>query len=249
VRLVFSWHWAAVFFTLRWVARVWFLFDANVAKPIDILSGASGAHADVTSERDASMARYLGDLAPAAPAAARRNPRYAGPVRRETQRVSDEKLRLNRLLSDVPVAVLRCSSDHTLAFYNSRASDLMAAGTARGLDRQLFDDLREGPVRHAHDRLIATGDADAATDLLCTAMAGARVMSARMRLTPGAQAVQDLAHRQDVAMQDSWQLVQTRASDLAGNGLSVVSVPQLCGRPARQISMVLSCSHREKCAV
>lgn len=55
------------------VAWVWYLFDLNIAKPIEALSGAlrARAHADVTSTMDAAIARYLGDLAPAAEAAAR----------------------------------------------------------------------------------------------------------------------------------------------------------------------------------
>jgi DNA polymerase-3 subunit epsilon len=183
----------AGFVALLLVAWVWFLFDTHVAKPIDILSGAlrARAHSDVTSEMDVAMARYLGDLAPAATAAARRlaetRSALAEAVMRETQRLSQEKTRLETLLSDVPVGVLLVSGDHTLAFYNSQAVDLMAAGAAPGLDRRLFDYLREGPIRHAHDRLIATGDADAATDLLCTTTAGARALAARMRLTPGGQ--------------------------------------------------------------
>lgn len=183
----------AGFVALGLVAWVWFMFDVNVAKPIDILSGAlrARAHADVTSEMDVAIARYLGDLAPAATAAAHRlaetRSALAEAVMRETQRLAQEKARLETLLSDVPVGVLLVSGDHTLAFYNSQAIDLMAAGVAPGLDRRLFDYLREGPIRHAHDRLIATGDPDAATDLLCSTTTGARVLAARMRLTPGGQ--------------------------------------------------------------
>lgn len=274
------------------VVWVWFLFDSIVAKPIDILSGAlrARAHADVTSEMDVAMARYLCDPAPAASAAAHRLAETRSAlelsVQRETQRLSEEKARLETLLSDVPVGVLLCSADHSLAFYNPQAVDLMAAGSAPGLDRGLFDYLREGPVRHAYDRLLATEDPDAATDILCTTIAGAKVLSARMRLTSGAQgsaagyvltlrdvtadlsahahrealmaevfdrlrrpaanlstlmevipageagpgpmdtalrqevsalthAVIELSHRYDEAAQDGWQLVQTRASDLA----------------------------------
>lgn len=183
----------AGFVILGLVVWVWFLFDTNVAKPIDILSGAlrARAHSDVTSDMDVAIARYLGDLAPAVTAAAQRlaetRSALAESVMRETQRLSQEKSRLEALLSDVPVGVLLVSGDHTLAFYNSHAVDLMAAGVAPGLDRRLFDFLREGPITHAHSRLIATGDPDAATDLLCTTITGARVLVARMRLTPGGQ--------------------------------------------------------------
>lgn len=186
----------AGFAILGLIAGVWYLFDVNVAKPIDILAGAlrARAHADVTGEMDAAIARYLGDLAPAASAAAAslaetRNA-LAESVARETARLADEKGRLETLLSDVPVGVLLCSGDHALVFYNGQAVDLMAAGMAPGLDRRLFDFLREGPVRLAHDRLIATGDTDVATDLLCSTIGGATVLAARMRLLPaGAGAV------------------------------------------------------------
>ena len=179
----------AAFVIAGLIAWVWYLFDMNVARPIDILAGAlrARAHSDVTGEFDAAIARYLGDLAPAATATAHslaetRNA-LAEAVARETTRLTDEKARLEALLSDVPVGVLLCSGDHALAFYNGQAVDLIGAGgAAPGLDRQVFDYLREGPIRLAHDRLIATGDPDAASDLLCTTVSGARVMVGRMRL-------------------------------------------------------------------
>lgn len=173
------------------IAWVWYLFDTNVAKPIDTLAGAlrARAHSDVTGEIDLAIARYLGDLAPAATATASslaetRNA-LAEAVARETTRLTDEKARLEALLSDVTVGVVLCSGDHTLAFYNSPAVDLMGAGAAApGLDRKLFEYLRAGPITLAHARLMATGDAEAASDLLCSTVDGARIMSARMRLMP-----------------------------------------------------------------
>lgn len=81
----------AGFVALGLVAWVWFLFDVNVAKPIDVLSGAlrARAHADVTSEMDVAIARYLGDLAPAATAQrlAETRSALAESVMRETQRL------------------------------------------------------------------------------------------------------------------------------------------------------------------
>lgn len=179
----------AAFAILGLVTWIWYLFDVNVAKPIDVLAGAlrARAHADVTGEFDAAVAHYLGDLAPAASAAAQslaetRNA-LAEAVARETTRLSEEKSRLEALLSDVSVGVLLCSGDHALAFYNGQAVDLIGAGAgAPGLDRRLFDYLREGPIRLAHERLVATGDPDAASDLLCTTVSGSRVMAGRMRL-------------------------------------------------------------------
>ncbi len=140
------------------------------------------AHADVAGEMDANTARYLGDLAPAASATAlslseTRNA-LAEAVARETTRLSAEKARLEALLSDVPVGVLLCSATHQLVFYNGQAVDLMGAAAvgAPGLDRDLFDYLREGPIRLAYTRLIETDDPDAASDILCTTVAGAQVL-------------------------------------------------------------------------
>ena len=179
----------AGFLVLGLVAWLWYLFDLNVAKPIDILAGTlrARAHADVNGEVDAAIARYLGDLAPAAAAAAdslaeTRNA-LAEAVARETSRLSAEKQRLEALLADVPVAVLLCSGDHQLVFYNGQAVDLLGSSDqAPRLDRTVFDHLREGPIRLAHDRLVATGDPDAASDVLCATTSGARILSARMRL-------------------------------------------------------------------
>lgn len=179
----------AGFAVLGVVAWVWYLFDVNVARPIDVLAGLlrARAHSDVSGGIDGGLAAYLGDLAPAATAAAAslsetRNA-LAEAVARETTRLTVEKSRLEALLSDVDAGVILCSGDHTLAFYNGQAVDLMGAGMAApGLDRRLFDYLREGPVLLAHERLIATGDSDAASDLLCATLTGSRVLSARMRL-------------------------------------------------------------------
>jgi len=174
-------------------AAVWYLFDTHVSKPIDVLAGAlrARAHADVTAVMDPKTARYLGDLAPAAQATAlslseTRNA-LAEAVARETTRLSAEKNKLAALLSDVPVGVLLCSADHQLVFYNGMAVDLIGAarkGAAPGLDRKLFDYLREGPIRHAHRRLTETDDPDAASDLLCATRDGGDILAARMRLLP-----------------------------------------------------------------
>lgn len=170
------------------VVGVWYLFDLNVARPIDSLASAlrARAHADVASEMDGEIARYLGDLAPAASAAAQRlaetRNALAEAVARETTRLADEKARLETLLSDAPVGVVLCTGAHRLVFYNSQAVDLLGTGAAPGLERNLFDYLHAGPIRLAHRRLIEGGEPDAASDLLCTTVVGARVLAARMRL-------------------------------------------------------------------
>jgi DNA polymerase-3 subunit epsilon len=179
------------FLILGLIAAIWYLFDLNVAKPIESLSGLlrARAHAEVGGEIDASLARYLGDLAPAASATARSLAETRGAlveaVARETTRLAAEKARLEALLADVPVGVVLCSAEHRLAFYNGQSVELLGAG---GLDRDLFDALRPGPIRHAYDRLIDANDPDAVSDILCTTVAGGRVLAGRMRLLAPAQA-------------------------------------------------------------
>ena len=181
----------AGFAALGLIVWVWYLFDINVARAIDILAGTirARAHAEVSGGMDTAPARYLGDLAPAAAAVtetlAETRSALVEAVARETTRLSQEKARLEALLSDVPVGVLLCSGRHQLVFYNGHAVDLLAAGHAPGLNRTLFDYLREGPVRHAFARLgeaAAAGEPDLAADLLCATVTGARVLAGRMRL-------------------------------------------------------------------
>jgi DNA polymerase-3 subunit epsilon len=172
------------------VVGVWYLFDANVGRAIERLSAAIRARAHAGIERDLARerreARYLGDLAPAVEAISQtlietRNA-LAQAVARETGRLAAEKSRLETLLADVPVAVLLCSADHQLAFYNGQAVDILGGGTAPGLDRNLLDYLREGPIRHAYARLAGANDPDAASDLMCATRTGGRLLSGRMRV-------------------------------------------------------------------
>lgn len=178
------------FLILFLVTGIWYLFDANVARAIDTLANAIRTRAqtdvndDIATERE--RAKYLGDLAPAAAAitqslAATRSA-LAESVARETSRLSAEKSRLEKLLADVPVAVLLCTADYQLAFYNGQAVTILGAGGAPGLDRNLLDYLREGPVRHAYERLSKLNDPDAASDLICATTGTGRLLSGRMRV-------------------------------------------------------------------
>ena len=180
----------AGFAILGLVVWVWFLFDHNVARAIDTLASAIRARVHAGIEHDlvaeARAARYLGDLAPAAAAVTRSlvetRSALAESVARETTRLAAEKSRLETLLADVPVAVLLCTAEHQLVFYNGQAVDILGGGTAPGLDRKLLDYLREGPIRHAYDRLAGAGDPDMASDLLCATVSGGRLLSGRMRV-------------------------------------------------------------------
>jgi DNA polymerase III subunit epsilon len=183
----------AGFGSLGLIAWVWFLFDKNVARPIDLLAGAlrARAHSDVDRPLEMEVARYLGDLAPAAGAASDRlaetRSALAEAIGRETARLTAEKARLERLLSDVPVGVMICAGDHQLVFYNSQAAEFLGAGGVElahqpGLARSVFGYLREGPLQDAYQRLVETGAADAASDLICTPVQGRALLAGRMRL-------------------------------------------------------------------
>ncbi|MDD7969733.1 3'-5' exonuclease [Roseinatronobacter alkalisoli] len=180
----------AGFLILFLVTGIWYLFDMNVARAIDGLANAirTRAHADIHDDlgRDKDRARYLGDLAPAAAeissALAQTRSALAESVARETSRLSGEKARLEKLLADVPVAVLLCTADYQLAFYNGQAVTILEAGGAPGLDRNLLDYLREGPVRHAYERLAKLNDPEAASDLICATTGSGRLLSGRMRV-------------------------------------------------------------------
>ena len=180
----------AGFLILFLVTGVWYLFDMNVARAIDGLANAirTRAHADVQGDldREKDRARYLGDLAPAAAeisqSLAQTRSALAESVARETSRLSSEKARLEKLLADVPVAVLLCTADYQLAFYNGQAVTILEAGAAPGLDRNLLDYLREGPVRHAYERLAKLNDPEAASDLICATTSSGRLLSGRMRV-------------------------------------------------------------------
>jgi DNA polymerase-3 subunit epsilon len=178
----------AGFVILGLTSWVWLMFDENVAKAIEGLSARlrAKAHADVEGGVDGARARYLGDLAPAAAAVAEsltetRNA-LALAVQRETTRLAQEKARLEALLADVPEGVLLCSPAHAIVFYNGQAAELICRDHAPGLDRPVFDYLREGPIAHAYERLLSADQGDAASDLLVATVEEGRVLSARMRL-------------------------------------------------------------------
>ncbi|SDX43137.1 3'-5' exonuclease [Roseicitreum antarcticum] len=170
------------------IVAAWFWCDTHLARAADALAGSLRArtHAGVNTPMNTARARYLGDLGGAAAGMAQAlhdtRGALADAVARETDRLSSEKLRLEKLLADVPVAVLLCTADHQLVFYNGQAVDLLDGGAAPGLDRNVLDYLREGPVRHAYQRLIDAVDPDPSADLLCATTGATRLLAGRMRV-------------------------------------------------------------------
>jgi len=177
----------AVFSIFGLTTWVWVLFDEHVARPIERLAAdlRARAHASVDQGIDHGIARYLGDLAPAADAVASnlvetRNA-MAMAVGRETARLTIEKTRLETLLAEVPDGVLFCTPQHGIALYNGHCRDILGATEALGLGRPVSALLRMGPILQAYDRLAAQGTEDS-TDVLVTTRLGARLLEARLRL-------------------------------------------------------------------
>ncbi|MHA7885985.1 3'-5' exonuclease [Roseicyclus sp.] len=177
----------AVFAIAGLTTWIWVLFDEHVARPVERLAAdlRARAHSDVDQGIDPAVARYLGDLAPAADAVAAnltetRNA-MALAVGRETARLATERTRLETLLAEVPDGVMFCTPHHTIALYNGHTRDILGESDALGLGRPVAGLLRMGPITQAYDRLAANGS-DEGTDILVTTRAGARLLEARLRL-------------------------------------------------------------------
>lgn len=231
------------FFIFALTAWAWLVIDEHVARPALRLAGnlRTLGHAHLTTLPAPETSPYLSDLLPAAHEIAQqllatRNALEQA-VARQTEQLSMEKDRLERLLSDVPVGLMLCSAEHQVVFYNGQIVSLLGGletGVAPGLNRRVFDYLHAAPIEHAYTRLLETDDPDAASDILCSTLAEGRVLAARMRLLTTASAspaddapgyvltlrdvTGDLAThsiRPDTDRPGDWPLSMIRASDLA----------------------------------
>lgn len=179
----------AGFGVLACLLAAWFWLDDRIARPLARLAADLRAQAHAEGQEpvfDPATWPCLGDLAPAAGAvvaelsATRR--KLAEAIARHTERLREEKARLEALLADVPAAVLLCSDSHRLVFYNAPARDMLGTDPGPALGRELFDCLRRAPIMHAHERLVAVGDVESVADLMVATADGARILSGRMRL-------------------------------------------------------------------
>jgi len=182
----------AGFLILVLVGGIWHVFDTQFVRGLERLATTIRTHAHVDVQDDFAAeqvsSRFLGDLGPATAelrrSLAQTRSALADSVARETSRLSSEKALLETLIADVPVAVLLCTGDFQLVFYNGQADAILGAASAPGLDRNLLDYLRPGPVRHAYERLSQLDDPEASSELICTTLASGRLLSGRMRVLP-----------------------------------------------------------------
>lgn len=169
----------AILGVLLAVAVVWYLFDQNVARPIEALAG--GLRTGQASRMDA--APYLADLGPAAREAAEARARtaeaLAEALRDHAAEVAREKATLESILSDFGAGAVLSDASDRVVFYNAAAARMLP-GLA--LDRPLDRHLRSGALTAARARLAMGGVQ--ATDLTALTVGGAR-LSGRMRLVEG----------------------------------------------------------------
>ena len=112
-----------VFGSLALVVWVWFLFDQNVARPIETLAGGLRTGA----APDTSEGRYLADLAPAAREAAEARARSAEALAEAIQTHVDElgrdKVMLESVLSDIGAVALMIDAEGRVVFFNAAGGD------------------------------------------------------------------------------------------------------------------------------
>lgn len=163
-------------------AWIWLMFDENVAKPILKLAGGlrTHIHAAGASEIDDAAARYLGDLGPAARAAAsslaQSKDAVDDAVAQRAGSFQAEASSLRDLLAGVPAAIMMCSADHRVIFYNGEAAQLLD-GAPPHLGRSVFEAIRAEPVRAAYHRLRGAGD----TEFVCATLGNDHTLHIRMR--------------------------------------------------------------------
>lgn len=156
------------------ITGLWYLFDRNMARPIETLAGGLRTG----QAPDLAEARYLADLGPAAREAAMARAASAEALAEAIQDhaadLAREKAALESILADFGAGAVITDRQGRVLFYNASAARLLP-GLA--LDRPLDRHLRRGALDAAEARL---GSGAAATDLICLTAEGSR-LSGRMR--------------------------------------------------------------------
>ncbi|MDQ7262622.1 3'-5' exonuclease [Paracoccus sp. PS-1] len=168
----------AGFGALGMIVWIWFLFDRNLARPIELLAG--GLRTGQAPEIE--EARYLADLGPAARDAAEARARsaeaLADAVAEHAADLQREKETLESILADIGAGAVMTDPAGRVMFYNASAAHLLP-GIA--LDRPIERHLPGGALEAGAARLAAGA---AATDLTCLTSAGQRLWG-RMRRVDG----------------------------------------------------------------
>ncbi|WP_299592763.1 3'-5' exonuclease [uncultured Tateyamaria sp.] len=170
-------------------AVIWFLFDENIAKPINALAAdlRLRAHSGIEAKIDMDAARYLGDLAPAAQAVSHTlNSSVmdtASTVAHETARLQAEAERLTALLTEIPVATIMVNERMGIVLYDGQAADILSGIAVPRLKAPLVDYFYAADLGRAKSTLNQTG-AEVAFDL--RDKDGATTFAAKLKPLDGA---------------------------------------------------------------
>lgn len=167
------------------IVGIWFLFDENVARPVEKLATQLRlkAHAKVDAQIDTDAARYLGDLAPAAQAVTKQlsssTLASAEEVAMQTAQLAMEKDRLTALLTEIPVAIMLINPRHQIVLYDGQAAEVLAQIHHPRLNASLFDFFRRDAFDVAYEQLNETGK-----EVAFTAQSGDGKLSFSARMKP-----------------------------------------------------------------
>lgn len=134
---------------------IWLLFDEHIAKPIGALAAdlRLRAHSGVDRPVDENVARYLGDLAPAARAVSDTLSTSvldtATKVAHETQRLKAESERLTALLTEIPVATILLNPAREIVLYDGQAAGVLSNVAQPRLKAPLADYFDPAPLEEA----------------------------------------------------------------------------------------------------
>ncbi|TMV08953.1 3'-5' exonuclease [Ruegeria sediminis] len=148
---------------LAMIAGAWLFFDEKIARPAERLAAEmrTHAHSGVGMKMDPKAARFLGDLAPAAAGLSGQLTESAvgtaAAVAAETERLAEEKKRLTRLLTEIPMAIALVNPAHQIVLYDGQAATVLAQVGHPRLNASLFDYFQPDAVTEAYARLVETG--------------------------------------------------------------------------------------------
>ncbi|KPN61822.1 DNA polymerase-3 subunit epsilon [Aliiroseovarius crassostreae] len=152
----------ALFSQLAIITGIWFLFDENIARPIERL--AANLRAKVHAKAggiDKHDGRYLGDLVEATESVTRQlstsTMDQASAVAHETARLNADKARLTALLSEIPVAMVLVNPNHQIVLYDSQAAGILSQVSPPRLNASIFEYFQKGPFMEAYEKMLETG--------------------------------------------------------------------------------------------
>ena len=143
---------------------IWLLFDENVSKSIEALAASLRVRTEggIDKKIEQNIAKYLGDLAPAASAMhqrlARESQAKADDVARRTARLEAQRAQLLSILSDIPVAIIVARPDHQIVLYDGQAAELMEQECPARLNGSVGDYLDSAAINTQLEEMRHTGE-------------------------------------------------------------------------------------------